>query len=75
MKEAKKKEDFFTRYLGEVYNISNMLKQEGCSSAECRYREIVATIMLVIRDDLHAIRNGLFFFGGAFLGLLLASFF
>lgn len=71
MKKAKQDKDFFSRYLGKIYDVSDMLCKEGCSDAECRYKEIVATIMLFIREDLHVIRMGLFFFGSAILTRLL----
>lgn len=73
MDQAKKRQDFFHRYLDEIYDVSDMLNKEGKSRAECRYREIVAIILLFIREDLRAIRGVLFGLLGLFIGLLLRS--
>ena len=57
--------------LDEMYDITQMLKQEGKSAAECRYMEIVYTRLLLIFDALSFMRT-LFFF---LLGMLAVHFF
>lgn len=57
--------------LDEMYDITQMLKQEGKSAAECRYMEIVYTRLLLIFDALSFLRT-LFFF---LLGMLAVHFF
>lgn len=57
--------------LDEMYDITQMLKQEGKSAAECRYMEIVYTRLLLIFDALSFLRT-LFFF---LLGMLTVHFF
>lgn len=57
--------------LDEMYDITQMLKKEGKSAAECRYMEIVYTRLLLIYDALSFLRT-LFFF---LLGMLAIHFF
>lgn len=71
MKKTKQGKGFFDSYLRKVYEVCDMLEAEGHSRAECRYKEIMAAILLFVREDLQAIRNGVFFLVGLFLGFLL----
>ena len=57
--------------LDEMYDITQMLKKEGKSAAECRYCEIVYMRLLLIFDTLSILRT-LFCF---LLGMLAAHFF
>lgn len=66
----KKRDDFFDRYLNQVYEVGEMLHEEGYSAAERRYLEIMATILLFILDSLRTIRCFLCLLGGSFLFLL-----
>lgn len=67
----KKHQNFFDHYFDQVCDVTDMLKKEGHSSAECRYKKIMATILLFIRSDLRAIRVFLLILLGSLLGLLL----
>lgn len=69
----KKREDFFDRYLDKIYDAVEMLHKQGYGPAECRYAEVVATILLFICDSLRAISFLLFALSG-FLAGALASF-
>lgn len=64
----KKKKDFFEKYLDEIYEITKMLKEEGHSSAECSYCEIMAVILLFINEGIRAIRFTLSIALGVLLG-------
>lgn len=64
----KKREGFFEKYLDEIYDVSKMLEEEGHSSAECRYCEIMAVILLFINEGIRAIRFTLSIALGLLLG-------
>ena len=66
----KKRQDRFERELRELYDVTKVLKEEGESDGECRYKELVATILLFIDDGLRTI--GLALFG--LLGFVFAKF-
>ena len=72
MKRTKKSQDFFHRYLDEIYHVSDMLQEEGHSRAECRYCEIVAIILLFLTNSVRTVRSYICALGGMFLGLLLS---
>lgn len=58
----------FNERLDEIYRVGNqMRKPNGDQLAECRYREIMAELLLLILDSLHVIRTALFFLIGFFL--------
>lgn len=69
----KKKQDLFSSYLDEVYDVTNVLKQEGKSHAECRYMEIMAVLLLFVLDSLRVIRSCFFAAFGIALGLFLSN--
>lgn len=69
----KKKQDLFSRYLGEVYDVTNVLKQEGKNKAECRYMEIMAELLLFVLDSLRVVRSFFFAALGIALGLYLSK--
>ena len=75
MKQSKKSQDFFDRYLDEIYDVNKMLREEGKSYGECRYLKVVAVILLFIREDLRVLRTSLFGVMGLIVGLLLSSLF
>lgn len=64
-------ESWTKKKLKEIYDISDVLYKEGHSSAECRYIEVVATILLFIESHLSVLRTLSFFFLGAFVAHLL----
>lgn len=66
----KKKKGFFDRYLEEIYKISRMLDKEGKKTAESRYCEIMAELLLFICDGLRTIRSILFLLTGYLIGRL-----
>lgn len=68
----KKRDDPIKEELERLYKVTYMLQAEGHSDTECRYLEIVATILLIILDNLRTIRKAAFFFVGSFFGLLLS---
>lgn len=67
----KKRTDKFERDLKEIINVVDMLNQEGKSYAECRYRVIMATRLLLVEDSLRFIRTLL----SLIVGFLFASLF
>ena len=70
-KSSKKHKDTFEQYRDCIYDITDVLEKEGYSRAECRYKEIMATILLLILDSLHVIRSTLCFSIGLNVYLLL----
>ena len=64
----KKKKDFFDKWLDEIYDVSEMLEKEGHSAAECRYCEIVATLLLFIKEGIRTISLTLSVALGVLLG-------
>lgn len=68
----KKKPSHFERMLEEIYDIDNMLHDEGYGAAERRYREIVASLLLFIENSLSSIRLFLSALTGCLFGLLLS---
>lgn len=66
----KKKKGFFNSYLEEIYKISGMLDKEGKETAESRYCEIMARLLLFICDSLRTIRTLLFLLAGYLIGSL-----
>lgn len=64
-------ESWTKKKLKEIYDISDVLYKEGHSSAECRYMEIVAVILLFIESHLNILRMLSFFFLGSFIAHLL----
>ena len=50
--------------LDEMHDIIQMLKQEGESAAECSYKEVVYSRLLLIDDSLRVIRTLLCFLIG-----------
>lgn len=71
----KKRKDFFNRYLDEIYDVSNMLRQQGKSYAECRYLEIVAVLLLFVNEELRMIGCGFAALLGFFFGLIIRGMF
>lgn len=67
----KKRTDKFERDLKEIINVVDMLNQEGKSYAECRYRVIMATRLLLVEDSLRFIRTLLAIIIGLLVGNLL----
>lgn len=61
----------FKQALNEIHDITHMFEQEGKSAAECRYREIVYTRLLLIFETLSVMRTLL----GLLLGMLAVHFF
>lgn len=72
MKRTKKSQNFFDRYLDEIYDVSDMLQKEGHSRAECRYCEIMAIILLFLTNSVRTLRLYISGLGGMLLGLLLS---
>lgn len=68
----KKRTDKFERDLKEIINVVDMLNQEGKSYAECRYRVIMATRLLLVEDSLRFIRTLLAIIIGLLVGNLIA---
>ena len=56
--------------LDEMHDIVKMLEQEGKSAAECSYKEVVYSRLLLIDDSLRALRTILCLL----LGFLVAHF-
>ena len=66
-----KKKSWRKQMHDEICDISKVLYDEGHSTAECSYAEIVATILLLIEDHLSILRMLGFFLLGAFFAHLL----
>lgn len=61
----------FEERLGEIYQLGcEMRKPGGDKLAESRYKVVVAELMLLILDSLHALRTGLYILLGAFIAKL-----
>lgn len=67
----KKRESFFDSKLDEIYQVGEMLQQEGKSCAEHRAYIQVATLLLFISSSLRRIGYVLFALLGILLGKLL----
>lgn len=71
--KLRKETERFERTLGQIEEVTRMLKAEGEYDGKSRYLEIMATILLFIEESLRVIR-GFFAVGfGLLLGLLLSS--
>ena len=66
----KKRSDCFESELRKLYDITKMLKEEGKSDGECRYKELIATILLFIDTSLHDIGIALYIL----LGFVISKF-
>lgn len=67
----KKKRSYPEQLLEEVYDLSDMLKEEGKSYAERRNNEIMAMLILLIVNRLDSIRFAIYFILGILLGTAL----
>lgn len=56
----KRRKDWFERDLKEIYDVGDMLHDEGASSSESRYKVIVAEQLLMLNFTLESIRTPLF---------------
>ena len=65
----------FERVLHEIYDLSDMLKQQGQYDGKCGYLEIMAEILLFIEDSLRVIRGFLACGLGLLIGRLLSALF
>lgn len=65
------RKNYSDELLHEVYKVSKVLYKEGHSAAECRYKEIMATVLLLILGSVRKIGFVLFFL----LGMLVTRFF
>lgn len=67
----KKKRSFPEQLLDEVYDLSEMLKEEGKSYAERRNNEIMARLLLLLLDGQKIFRTSTMFLLGLILGTAL----
>lgn len=72
-RSKKKREDLFKYYIDQVCDITEMLEKEGHSRAECRYKEVMAIILLLILDSLRVCRTYLCILIGALFAHLLSG--
>lgn len=68
----KKRKDFYSKGMDEIFDICNMLEKEGHSPAECRFREFTAQLLLFVCSQLLFFRQVFFALLGSLLGLLLS---
>lgn len=75
MKLFKKSDDGFAGELNKLYDIAAVLKEEGQSEGECRYKVFVATLLLLIDSSLHRIGIALSILLGFVLGKFISGLF
>ena len=71
----KKSDERFERDLRKLYNIKEMLNEEGQGDGECRYKVFVADLLLFIDLSLHRIGLVLFAMLGFEIGKFISGLF
>lgn len=75
MKLFKRSDERFKGELCKLYDIKEMLKEEGKSDGECSYKVFVAELLLFIDSSLHSIGIALFCLLGFVIGKFITGLF